>query len=121
MQLAGGRDVCVVASCRYLFVDIYICDVQGMCQAFPGLDDYFCAKSNLSICKHVKIYIHFNILPPIFNSSFDVYGRPDFIFSLTAATSLVPVLAVDNVVWRLRSCGVCDECNREPPPLGQQR
>ena len=36
---------------------------------------------------------------------------------VTQSAILVPVL---DVVWRLRSCGVCNECNREPPPLGQR-
>ena len=98
MQLAGGRDVCVVASCRYLFVDIYSISVMYKACAKPslGLMIIFVQKVTYLFLNMLKFIFTLTFCHPFLTVViyFDVYGRPDFIFSLTAATSLVPVLAV---------------------------
>ena len=63
MQLAGGRDVCVVASCRYLFVDIYSISVMYKACAKPSL--------GLMIIFVQKVtYLFVNMLKFIFTLTF---------------------------------------------------
>ena len=92
MQLAGGRDVCVVASCRYLISVMY----KACAKPSLGLMIIFVQKVTYLFVNMLKFIFTLTFCHPFLTVViyFDVYGRPDFIFSLTAATSLVPVLAV---------------------------